>query len=347
MLGAALERPGVRCCDLLGCGTPGTVLAEGCVSALAARLDEPFAEVRVDLPRGLKGGALSCVWLVGARLDGDDDLVLLQLRPGGVGDRRRRSEPRWASEPRLRIHALGPTTVEGGGGSLGGAWLGHRAGRLLKYLVLRRDHVVPLDELLEAFGDEERSQTPGSIRQAVYVLRERLEPLRRRHDPSAFITGRHGGYGLATTRVWVDLDEFEGHVRKGTQATAAGDKTGAERHLTAALGLRRGELMSDEPYAEWVLPERDRLRGLASQALRSLAGIRLDAGDVAGATRHMHALSELEPLDLEVQKELLRLMLRSGRYSEAERRVVVIRRRFRRTLGEDPGVDLATLRSDV
>ena len=60
----------------------------------------------------------------------------------------------------------------------------------------------------------------------------------------------------------------------------------------------------------------------------------------------MLALSELEPLDLELQKELLRLLLRGGHYSEAERRLVVIRRRFRRTLGEVPDVDLAALRAE-
>ena len=155
------------------------------------------------------------MWVIGARLEGDDGLVLLQLRPGGAGDRRRRTEPHWISGPRLRVHCLGATRVEGEGGSLGGTWLDHRPGRLLKYLILRRGHAVPLDELLEVFGDDEHRRTPGSIRQAVYVLRERLEPLRPRHDASAFVVASHGGYRLDTANVWIDLDEFEAHARQG------------------------------------------------------------------------------------------------------------------------------------
>jgi DNA-binding SARP family transcriptional activator len=348
MLGAAAERPSVRCCDLLGCGTPGSALADGCVSRLAASRPEPLPEVRVDRPPGgARGGLPACVWLTGARLEGGDDLVLLQLRPGGgSGDRRRRTEPQWVSGPRLRVHCLGATRVEGDGGTLGGTWLDHRPGRLLKYLVLRRGHAVPLDELLEVFGDDERRRTPGSIRQAVYVLRERVEPQRGRHDASAFVVARHGGYRLDTANVSVDVDDFEAHAGRGRQAMSLGDRTAAERHLTAAMALRHGELMSDEPYSEWVLPERDRLHGLAAQCLRALAEIRLAAGDLAEASRHTLALSELEPLDLDLQKDLLRLLLRGGRYSEAERRLVVIRRRFRRTLGEVPDLDLAALRAE-
>jgi DNA-binding SARP family transcriptional activator len=347
MLGAAAEQPSVRCCDLLGCGTPGGALADGCVSRLAASRPEPLPEVRVDLPPGgARRGLPGSVWVIGARLEGDDELVLLQLRPGGSGDRRRRTEPHWISGPRLRVHCLGATRVESDGGTLGGSWLDHRPGRLLKYLVLRRGHAVPLDELLEVFGDDERRRTPGSIRQAVYVLRERLEPQRGRHDASAFVVARHGGYRLDTANVSVDVDDFEAHAGRGRQAMSLGDRTAAERHLTAAMALRHGELMSDEPYSEWVLPERDRLHGLAAQCLRALAEIRLAAGDLAEASRHTLALSELEPLDLDLQKDLLRLLLRGGRYSEAERRLVVIRRRFRRTLGEVPDLDLAALRAE-
>lgn len=346
VFGADLDRPGARCCDLLGCGTPGTVLAERCVSALAARGREPFPEVRVDLPHTEPDAAVASVWVVGATLAGDDDLVVLQVRPGGAGDRRRRTQPHWMTAPRLRIHALGPTRVDSADGSLGGAWLGHRPGRVLKYLVLRRRRVVPLDELLEVFAESERRRTSGSMRQAVHVLRERLEPTRRRHSRSSFVVAAAGGYRLELSNVWVDLDEFEAHAAKGARAIAAADAGTAERHLAAAVALHHGELMSDEPYSEWVLSERDRLRQVAAQCLRSLAQLRMDASDATGAAKHMMALSELEPLDLDVQKELLRMMMESGRYAEAERRLGVIRSRFRRTLGEDPDVDLAALRRE-
>lgn len=345
IFGAELERPAVRCCDLLGCGRPGTVLAGGCVSALATRATEPFPEVRVDLPHP-PGAPPGSVWVVGAALAGDDGLVVLQLRPGGAGDRRRRTQPHWMGEPRLRIHALGATRVDSPDGSLGGPWLGHRPGRVLKYLVLRRGNVVPLDELLEVFADSDRRRTSGSMRQAVHVLRERLEPMRRRHGRSAFVVAAAGGYRLESANIWVDVDDFEAHAAKGARAVAAGDAATAERQLTTAVALHGGELMSDEPYSEWVLTERDRLREIAAQCLRALARLRVDAADSSGAARHLLALSELEPLDLDVQKEMLRMMVRSGRYAEAERRLGVVRSRFRRTLGEDLDVDLAALRRE-
>jgi DNA-binding SARP family transcriptional activator len=344
IFGVLLDREGARCCDLLGCGTPGTALAAGCVSALALRTAAPFPEVRVDLPQA--AATVASVWVVGAPLASDDGLIVLQMRAGGAGDRRRRTEPHWMSEPRLRIHALGLTQVDSPDGSLGGAWLGHRPGRVLKYLVLRREHVVPLEELLEVFAETERRRTSGSIRQAVHVLRERLEPARRRHGESAFVRAARGGYRLDAENVWVDVDDFEAHAGEGARALAAGDAAAAERHLSAAVALRRGELMSDEPYSEWVLAERDRLRDLAAECLRSLAQLRVASGDAAGAANHMIALAELEPLDVDVQKEMLRMMIRSGRHAEAERRLGHVRGRFRRQLGEELDVDLAALRRE-
>ena len=37
--------------------------------------------------------------------------------------------------------------------------------------------------------------------------------------------------------------------------------------------MYRGDFLADEPYAEWALHERDRLRDLAAGALRTLAEI--------------------------------------------------------------------------
>jgi DNA-binding SARP family transcriptional activator len=52
---------------------------------------------------------------------------------------------------------------------------------------------------------------------------------------------------------------------------------------------------------------------------------------------------ELEPLDLEAQRELLTIMLRRGRHSEALRRYDLIRRRYKRTFGAEPPFDLIEL----
>ena len=59
------------------------------------------------------------------------------------------------------------------------------------------------------------------------------------------------------------------------------------------------------------------------------------AGELEAASELLQRLAELEPLDVEAQRQLLTLLLRRGRRSEAARRYEVVARRFRRAFGED------------
>ena len=77
--------------------------------------------------------------------------------------------------------------------------------------------------------------------------------------------------------------------------------------------------------------------------LRGLASVTAAAGDEDAATEHLQRLAELEPLDMEAQRDLLALMLRRGRHSEALRRYELVRRRYRRTFGTDPELTLEGL----
>ena len=70
--------------------------------------------------------------------------------------------------------------------------------------------------------------------------------------------------------------------------------------------------------------------------LRALVGVRLRAGELDAASDQLHRLAELEPLDVETQRQLLTVLLRCGRRSEAARRYEVVRRRFRSAFGEEP-----------
>jgi DNA-binding SARP family transcriptional activator len=341
MLGPVFEREKVRCCDILDCRRAGTPLADHCITELALSHEGPLPEVRVDLP--IRGGQVGSVWTTAVMIGGHEPSVLIQLRPGVVGDRRRRTEPHWMGGPRLRVFALGRTRVESGEGPLAGDWLGHRPGQMLKYLVCHRHRVVPAEELIEVFWPQAGMRGTTSVRQAIHTLRDRLEPGRERHGASAFIAGRPGGYELEGASVWIDADDFEESVRVGLRAAAAGDAETAEPALARAAALYRGDFLSDEPYAEWAFAERDRLRDLAAQSLRSLSDIRRDAGDLEAATEQLHRLAELEPFDMDVQRDLLALLLRRGRHAEAQRRHEIVRRRYRRTFGEEPPFDLAEL----
>ena len=343
LLRGLLDREGLRCCDVFDCRRAGTPLAEHCITELALNHTGPLPELRVDLPAPGSGS----VWVSGAPFGAAEQSVVFNLRPGVLGDRRRRTEPHWMGGPQLRIFTFGRTRVESAEGPLAGEWLGHRPGHVLKYLVCRRERVVPTDELVEVFWPQAGPRGVTSVRQAVHTLRARLEPRRAKHGESAFIAARSGGYELERAAVWIDADDFEMSVREGMKSVAQGDVETGEATLTRATGIYRGEFLAEEAYAEWAFGERDRMRELAAQALRSLAEVKELNGDLEGATEQLQRLAELEPLDMDVQRDLLALLLRRGRHADAARRHELTRRRYLKTFGEEPPFDLAVVAAEV
>jgi DNA-binding SARP family transcriptional activator len=343
MLGGALAealddpRP---LCTIIGCRRAGGPLEDVCLHELAAAQDGPLPEVRVDLPESAGAPA---AWVTARRMpdDPDGNEIFLELRPGAAGDRRRRTSPHWTSGARLEIITLGRTRLLGNEGPLDGRWLSNRPGKILKLLVAQRDRTVYIDEIAEKLWPGNAGASHEGLRYFIHALRGHLEPGPRPRGKSSFVLAQPGGYSLDTANVEVDADRFEEHIAAGMAALKGGDDVLAERRLAAGMELYGGDFLADEPYAEWALDERDRLHGIASEALRSLAEIRQRNGDLEAASADLERLTELEPFDVEAHAELLRVLVRRGRRSEVVRRYAALRHRLLATFGEDVPFALA------
>lgn len=324
------KRP-LRCCDLLGCRRPSSALAGRCVVELLRGATDALPEIRIDLAADQDPSAL---WITLAPLDGEPPRVLVTLRPGQFADRRRRTNPHWISTPRLEVAVLGRTTLASSETSIGGRWLRQRPGQLLKYLLLHRNQLVPLDELAETFWPDGADAALRNVRYFVHVVRNQLEPGRPRRVPSSFIVAENGGYRLDTTRVEIDAERFEALAADGLEAVGRGDPRGAVT-LERAADLYGGDFLADEPYADWALAERERLRRLVGDVLNALAGLDASAGQLDRAAAHLARLAELEPYDVDVQRRLLLLDIRRGHHSEAKRLYASLRARMRHSFGEE------------
>jgi DNA-binding SARP family transcriptional activator len=334
------DRKGAAC-TLIGCDDPAGPIGDTCLFDRALASDEPLAEVRIDLPRWASAPA---AWVMAAAMDTRRGHVVVQLRPGLLGDRRRRTDPSWTALPKVRIVALGLTRVESTAGPLDGPWLRQRPGELLKYLVSQRSP-VSAEQIAEHLWPEAGVRALRSVRYYVHALRKRLEPLDRPRAHSSFVLQQGGRYCLSSSRVVLDVDQFEQAAAAGMHAAAAEDVGAAMDHLTRALSFYQGDFLADEPYAEWAMAERDRLRSLAADALRVAAALCGRLGDEEAAVAHLERLADLEPFDADVHRELIRLALRRGRRSDAVRRYQSFRRRMLSTFGEEVDFSLLDMRS--
>jgi DNA-binding SARP family transcriptional activator len=337
---AGLSQAGLSCCALLGCRQPGTALAGACMTELALGELARLPEVRVDI--GCPQGP-TAVWVAAGRIGDGACRVVVQLRPGLAGDRRRRTAPEWiAGGPRLRISCLGRTVVETAEGLIGGAWLEQRAGQLLKYLVAERRRAVAVDEIAESIWPGADYAVGANVRYYIHALRRKLEPQRGAREPSAVIVARSGSYRLSLDEIEVDADLFEAHVSVGLAAAKADPQRAAEE-LERGLALYHGDFMADLPYAEWAMHERHRLHDLACMGLRSLADIRMEQRVIDGAARCLERLAILQPYDEDVHRRLMELDLMQGRRSDVVRRYEALRTRIRATFGHDPSFTPADL----
>jgi DNA-binding SARP family transcriptional activator len=240
----------------------------------------------------------------------------------------------------IRIRTLGETVVETSAGVMRADWLDHRAGRLLKYLVAHRYTPMHADAIAEALWPRARADTTSTVRHFVHALREKLEPGRGRYQRSVFILARNGGYLLNPERVTVDADDFEREAKAGLIAMTANERPAAVAHLRRALELYSGDFLIDERFEDWAIAERERLRELATKPLRILARLSENRDE---ATAYLERLAAMEPLDVDIHKELIVLWLRQGRRGRALRHYRALQSRLMRELGERVTFDVAEL----
>jgi DNA-binding SARP family transcriptional activator len=328
LFGPAVDDPAARCCDLVGCGPRSQSLGYQCITAAVLMRGRPL-KGHGRLADGRRVDIAAAPLAAG---------VMLQIRPSTHD-----AAPSHEAPPPLRITTLGSLALECAGASLGGAWIHHRPGEVLRYLICARGHRVPVDELVDAIWPGSGRGGVTSLRQSVHSLRERLEPDRPSQAPSRFVVASPSAYALDMAHVVVDADEFEAEARAALLAVKRGLGRAAEAQLERAAGLYTGEFLADDHYGERPLAERDRLRSLAAQVLRELADLNESAGQLPATGRALERLVELEPLDLANQRDLISFLLRTGQHASAARRYDILRRRFERAFGAEPGFTLPDL----
>jgi DNA-binding SARP family transcriptional activator len=245
--------------------------------------------------------------------------------------------------PELRIRALGGFRLDTREGPIDGAWLNHRPGQILKYLVCEHGRATT-EQIAEALWPYAPPGILKSVRFHVHVLRSQLEPSRSR-GASSYVMFANGAYLLNHPLVLIDSQVFDREANAGLRAFAAGDPDAAWQ-LESALELYEGDLLAEDPYALWTLAERDRLRDLAGRGLRVLSELRLAAGALEPAADALRRLVEMEPFDTGAQRRLLQIYLRQGRRSQAWRRYLVLRQQMLSLFGEELNFDFSELVSE-
>jgi DNA-binding SARP family transcriptional activator/DNA-binding beta-propeller fold protein YncE len=199
---------------------------------------------------------------------------------------------------------LGPIEAVSGGKALVLGPTKQRA--LLAVLLLRANHVVSRDELLDALWDEQPPETAGTaLHGYVSGLRKALGADR--------IETRSPGYVIHTAPGEIDVERLESMLADAR----ALDVESRSKRLRDALALWRGQPLADLDPARFVELERRRLDELRIAALEDRIDADLSLGRHAELVSELEALVREHPLRERLRGQLMLALYRSGRQSEA------------------------------
>jgi DNA-binding SARP family transcriptional activator len=164
-------------------------------------------------------------------------------------------------------------------------FLGRKPKQLLEILLLQEGRPVPKDQLAERlWGQSLPVNFSASLEHYVSLLRKRLDPNGRVN--ASLVRTVHGGYRCELDEVRLDTIAFDRVYEQHVSGHAS------RADVEMAVALAKGDLLEDEPYADWVIGPRAVYAQRQVELLVAASRMALASGDgVRGAELATNAVT--------------------------------------------------------
>jgi TolB-like protein/lipopolysaccharide biosynthesis regulator YciM len=228
----------------------------------------------------------------------------------------------------LRLNVLGPFEARWSDGDAVDM-ASRKARALLAYLAVEngRPHTRELLATL-LWGDTGEERARHNLRQALSKIRQCCD---------GAVASRGDTVQIDTDACSIDAVDFE--------RLAASDDAG---DLQECLALYRGELLDgltvrESDYEDWLLMARARLCRLAYQVADRLARVLVDEDRIGEAIEVLERRLTMDPACEPAHRELMDLLARVGRRSDALRQYQMCKEALERALGMEPSAETTNL----
>jgi two-component system, chemotaxis family, response regulator Rcp1 len=229
------------------------------------------------------------------------------------------------------VRLFGPLQVELPGRCLGPRDLGGlKPKQIFEILLLTGDRMVPKDRLAASlWGERLPRNVSATIETYISKLRRHLG---RDHGHALVVTGSES-YGIAKGAVVRDIDRFDKAVERAQRTDAPARRRAL---LEDGLGLVRGHLLEDEPYASWGDHVREHYRRRVLDTRLDAAHAALIDGDARASVAHAQQALEADPLEERAHRMVVLAWFVLGARHEALRAYRSCRQVLADELGMDP-----------
>jgi DNA-binding SARP family transcriptional activator len=218
---------------------------------------------------------------------------------------------------------------------------------LLAYLLLHRQGHQSREVLAGVFwGELDDDHSRSCLTTAIWRLRKAFGFAEVRGE-GAFISSGARGIGLEHYEpYWLDVDVFETQAARALRQPMEAAAPREIEELESVLTLYRGDLL-DGFYEDWVLSERERLRLTYESCLSYLMLYYSSHGLWKASLSAGERLLQQDPLQEDVQQEVMRLYSRVGQRPRALRQYNVFRELLYKELGVQPAQDTESLHAEL
>jgi ABC-type oligopeptide transport system substrate-binding subunit/DNA-binding SARP family transcriptional activator len=228
-------------------------------------------------------------------------------------------------------------------------WPTRKALELFKILVNGRGHILTREFLMEmVWPNLQPVSAANSLRVSISQIRRLLEPDRTVSSEQSFLQTHHRGYRFSPgPSCWIDVDIFQTAVGHGQQAERAGDWLAAIRAYQTAEEIYRGDYLEENPYDEWAITERERLRQIYFEALSRLGDCFSRQGFYRQALSACRKILQVEPLQESVYRQVMLYHYNLGERDLALQTYERCRQLLANELGIDPMPETRKLHLDI
>jgi DNA-binding SARP family transcriptional activator len=216
--------------------------------------------------------------------------------------------------------------------------------QLLALLLMRPGKVVHVDSIIaELWADEPPRSVRTTMQTYVYQLRKCIERNALAESGETLLVTRPPGYVLTIDPEQLDVTEFQTLCGQGRESMAGHRHREAARSFRSALGLWTGPALANVQCGALLTAYAVELQ----EQRRAAHHLRIQADIEAG--NHRELIGELKflvstnPLDEELHGQLMRVLARSGRRSDAMETYRQLHTRLNAELGVEPCAELRSL----
>ena len=220
----------------------------------------------------------------------------------------------------VTVNVLGGFSVlEGGLPVPTSSWQSKVARDLLKMFAINRGRPIHREVLIERLWPGEFGEKASNrLSVALSAIRNAVDP-GRTHPADYVVIADRDSVALNVANVTVDVDQFLAEGTRGHALLRQGSRAQGLALLGVAEGRYTGDVLEEQPYADWALPLREEALAMYLSVASVLAEADAASGDHESAARRYLRMVERDPYSEHAYLGAVAALRAAGHHGSAQR----------------------------